>query len=350
MKKRNITIITIILLISVLVVLLSASFIKEKKEKADNRIIYNFVYYDDGEPGSKKEVNVKKDTVEVITTNFCSAIDCKEREPQKKEYKYSDENIEKVKKFLSENFNFTDDVTLELHESELEEKEREIMIGLLLGQYFFETAVEEYKYQLDYSKSESLNYVVYFKEDKSILVKKLTINDEYDITEVKTYSISFSKEGMNTLYSYIEKEANGKDGIVYKNSTLRKDEEPIINSIVENDEEYLKDISSKPNVAYIISYTGMNCLTPTLYLYNDNTYEYYYTFAAGDKKLTPKTGTYDFDVQEIIDSIIEKESNIGFYTIKNNMDESYKIATNNEKINELLGSINVSLMKCLEQE
>jgi len=351
MKKKNVLVIAGIVILAILVVGFSACYIKEKKERADNRIIYNFVYYDDATPGSKREVTIKENKVEVITTNFCSAKDCKESEPKKEEDTYSRENMKKLQSFLDENFSFKEEEVLEIHENDLGGQKKEILTGVLYGEYFFEVAVEDYKYKLDYSKNENLDYVVYFKEDNSILVKRLKINDDYDITDVKTYPIIFSKNGMNALYDYIEKEARGiEDGVINKNSTLRKDEELIIKSITENDEEHLKDIDSKPSVLYVITYQGVNCLTPTLYLYSDNTYEYYYTFSTDGKKLTPKMGTYDFDIKEVLKSSPSEESKIGYYTIKDNNNKTYKVSALDQKMNELLGSINVSLSKCLEQE
>ena len=48
-----------------------------------------------------------------------------------------------------------------------------------------------------------------------------------------------------------------------------------------------QDISNDSKLTYTITFNGLNCQTPVLYLYSDNTYEYYYTFSANGEPLIP---------------------------------------------------------------
>ena len=82
---------------------------------------------------------------------------------------------------------------IELHPNELTDKQKEVIQGLLLGENFFEISVEEYKYKIQYSESDNLSYYIYIKNDNSIIVKKVKINDNYDSTNVNTYSLNFSQ-------------------------------------------------------------------------------------------------------------------------------------------------------------
>ncbi len=348
MKNKTVLIILIVIL-SLIVVGLFWVIIYNKIIQEKN-IIYKLTYYDNGVPGSKSEINIYNDTVEIIKTNFCSAVDCDESEPKKEEYNYSKENMDKLKKFIDSNFLTTNTNNIEINESELDKYQKKVIQGLLLGEYFFETNVEEYKYKLEYEKSDSLTYDIYFKDDKSILVKKLKMKD-YDIVKIDTYSINFSEKNLDILNNYIEKEVKDINSNFIHKSSLIKYEINIINSIIENKESYLKDIQNEPKLMYTITYDGIDCMTPSLYLYSDNTYEYYYTFSTNNKKIIPKTGIYNYDITKIINSVDKYEENpIGPYYIKDSNDNSYITYNTNIELQEFLKSLNITLEKCLEQQ
>ena len=311
--------------------------------------LYTLTYYDDYIPGSKSDIQIYNDKVEITTTKFCSAVNCNPK-TETEIFKYSKENIEKLITFINNNFSNK----IKINANELTKRQEEVITGLLLGEYFFETNIEEYKYKIEYSKNDNLSYDIYFKEDNSILVKKLKINNDYDIVKIDTYSLNFSKESIKVLTDYIEKEIknnNKNSNIIYKYSTLKKDEINIFNSIVENDESYLKNIENEPKLSYTISYNGINCPTPILYLYSDNSYEYYYTFATDDQKLIPKTGTYNYDITKIIKNIDKyKENNFGPYTINDANGNNHTTYNTNTELKELLNSLNLTLEKCAVQQ
>ena len=120
---------------------------------------------------------------------------------------------------------------------------------------------------------------------------------------------------------------------------------------IENNESYLNNIENEVKLAYTISYSGMNCPTPTLYLYNDNTYKYYYTFSTDNEKLISKTGTYNYDIKKIINNIDKyEENNFGTYSIKEENGKNYTTYNTNTELQELLTSLDITLEKCLKSQ
>lgn len=348
-RKNPLLIIAIVIVAFIGIGIILSTIFNFNTPQLSTNVFYNITYYDDLTPGSKYEISVQDNGVEITKTSFCSDVNCSPK-TEKEIFNYSKENIEKLKTFI--NNNFSNNYYIELNDNELTERQKEVIQGLLLGEYFFETNVEEYKYKIEYSKNDSLTYDIYFKNDNSILVKKLKINSDYDIVSVNTYSLNFSQKNKNILFDYVEKEVKKENNnIIYKYSTLQKDEINIFNSITENNEAYLNNIESKAKLTYTISYNGINCSTPTLYLYSDNTYEYYYTFDTDNEKLIPKTGTYNYDITKIINNIDKYEENsFGPYSIKEENGKNYTTYNTNTELQELLTSIDITLEKCLEQQ
>ena len=348
-RKNPLLIIAIVIVAFIGIGIILLTIFNFNTPQLSTNVFYNITYYDDLTPGYKYEISVQDNGVEITKTSFCSTVNCSPK-TEKEIFNYSKENIEKLKIFI--NNNFSNNYYIELNDNELTERQKEVIKGLLLGEYFFETNVEEYKYKIEYSKNDSLTYDIYFKNDNSILVKKLKINSDYDIVSVNTYSLNFSQKNKNILFDYVEKEVKKENNnIIYKYSTLQKDEINIFNSITENNEAYLNNIESEAKLTYTISYNGINCPTPILYLYSDNTYEYYYTFGTDNEKLIPKTGTYNYDITKIINNIDKYEENrFGPYSIKEENGKNYTTYNTNTELQELLTSIDITLEKCLEQQ
>ncbi len=347
-KKNPIIIIAIIIVSFIGIGIILSTIFNFNTKPLSTNVFYNITYYDELIPGSKYEISIQDNGVEITKTSFCSAVDCSPK-TEKEMFNYSKENLEKLKTFINNNFSNN---YIELNANELTDRQKEVIQGILLGEYFFETNVEEYKYKIEYSKNDSLTYDIYFKNDNSILVKKLKINSDYDIVSVNTYLLNFSQKNKNILFDYVEKEVKKEnDNIIYKYSTLQKDEINIFNSITENNETYLNNIESEAKLTYTISYNGINCPTPTLYLYSDNTYEYYYTFGTDNEKLIPKTGTFNYDITKIINNIDKyEENNFGPYSIKEENGKNYTTYNTNTELQELLTSLDITLEKCLEQQ
>lgn len=104
-------------------------------------------------------------------------------------------------------------------------------------------------------------------------------------------------------------------------------------------------------IEFTITYKGINCPTPTLYLYSDNTYEYYYTFTSEGNELIPKTGKYNYDITKIIKNVDKYEENdFGEYYIKDKQGKEYVILNTNIHLQELLNSLDITLDTCLVQQ
>lgn len=304
-------------------------------------------YYDETVPGAKYNIIIQDNNkIKIITTHFCmiEGSSCNPR-IEVETFNYSQDNLKKLKEFIKNNFSNNH---VEVYKSELTDKQKEVIEGILFGEYFFETSVEEYKYKIEYQKNKSLSYDIYLKDDNSILVKKLNINDEYDIVSSDTYPLNFSEKNKAILKDYIEKQVKEeKRNVIYKYPSLLKNEINIFNSITENDESYLDNIEYEAKLSYTISFVGIDCQTPTLYLYNDNTYEYYDTY--NEDNLIPKTGTYDYDIKTIINNIDKyKEDNYGQYIIKDENQKSYTTYKTNIELQNFLKKLNINLDKCIE--
>ena len=349
MKNKKVVLIVLFIIVVLgigIFILLNKS--SNSKNKTDD---YKLTYYS---TAYKNGLNIEIHNNKVIITNnfACDDIRCDSFKKEIKEFEYSEDNITKLINFIGKNFTVDKEGKIEIWDAEITEYQKNIIESLLLGENFFEIDIEDYKYRLNYLKNDSLSYAIYFKNDETILVKKLTINDAFDITNIETYSLKFSSDSLNILNNYIkgQTEKEGKNNI-YKYSNLRKDETPIINSIIENNESYLSNIESIPKLIYTIQYEGIDCDTPILYLYSDNTYEYYDTFTTLDERLIPKTGAYTFDVTKIIDSVNKYEENSqGPYYIEDYDENIFETYGTNIELQEFLNSIDVDLDKCLEYQ
>ena len=130
--------------------------------------------------------------------------------------------------------------------------QKDVIYSLEGGESNFEINVEEYKYKIEYHENDNLDYFIYFKDDNSILVKKVLNN------KITTYKVNFSEENMNRLNNYIEKmiepepdfpilwrysrKCNISDEL-FKRYGVSEEEMYIINSIIENNESILDNLN-----------------------------------------------------------------------------------------------------------
>lgn len=346
-QKKNLPIILIVVIVILIGVGLVLFFPLNLKNKIVGTTLYKIVYYDDGVPGSKYDISVfDNNKIEIVQTSYCSTLDC-DSKTTTESFKYSKSNFEKLKTFIDNNFS---NEQIELHPNELNDKQKEVIQGLLIGENFFEISVEEYKYKILYEESDNLSYYIYIKNDNSIIVKKVKINDGFDITNVNTYSLDFSQKSKTILTDYVLKELKkdrDKDNTIYKNSLLRKDEINIFNSITKNDESYLNN-AENVKLSYTISYEGIDCDTPKLYLYSDNSFEYDTIAINESNDQILKSGIYNYDIKKIIDNIDKyKDDNHEPYSIIDENGNKYFTYSTNVELEELLSSLNVTLEKCL---
>ena len=349
MNKKKILLITLIIILLLIVVYITGFFIFHKGE--NNKDNYKLIYYDDYEPGSKNEITITNTKVIISTTSLCTAKECPSNNKKDKTYKYSKENMTKLLTFIKNNFKNVGKKTITLEQKDLSDYQNEVIRGLLTSEYFFEIAVEEYEYKLDYDENKNLGYLVYFKKDKSILVKKLKLNNNFNIIKVDTYSLNFSKKNLEILNTYIKKEAKNQKSNYINKSVLKKYETKLIKSIIENNESYLKNIEKDPKVTYVISYDGIDCDTPTLYLYSDNTYEFFDTGSVDYKPIVPKTGSYNYDISKIISSSNNYPADkVGPYIIIDYDGNGYQVYSSSLELQEFLNSLNLKLEACLKYQ
>lgn len=181
-KKRGkvILIVTLIGLIGIFIIyVMWLLFIAREKFLDDDKLEYEIVYYDDSIPGSKYAIEIYNEKVFMTKTNFCSAVDCKKTTQERVDLKYSRENVLKLKRFIDNNFEGKKE--LELYDGELNSYQKDVLGGVTLSEYFFELAVEEYKYRVEYTRTSNISYDIYYKDNGEILVKKCKIDDDYDI-------------------------------------------------------------------------------------------------------------------------------------------------------------------------
>lgn len=118
-------------------------------------------------------------------------------------------------------------------------------------------------------------------------------------------------------------------------------------------EEVKKDLeeAKKGNkkLLFTIAYSTEKCPSPYLYVYNDNTYEYYDTL---DKENLPeaKVGTIDYDLVKLGESLKEyTNEGPSAYSVRYN-DLIYVTSTLNEEMKAFLESIDVVLEKCIVEK
>ncbi len=252
--------------------------------------------------------------------------------------KFIDNNFDDKSKRINIDYNALDDYQTLVIDDILNKKNEEEFI----------TSVEDYIYSI-YLSYEDNNYIIYLKDNNLVHVKKVSLSDDklniIDIEEA--YNLDFSKDSNAEIVDYIKSLFNDNREVnrLYKDS-VTSDEERFINSIINNDEDYLKNRDD----VYTLKYSGLNCLTPVLYLYPDNTYEYYYTFTTADKKPTPINGVYSVNIEDLINLSLNNPEDYTVNYILTGQGNTYFIDASLDLVNMLLSETNATLGTCLVQE
>lgn len=261
--KNNKTLKIIIIALLFLIILTIVGVIYFTKMKVINdekNIIYEIYFSDGGIPGTSQDIKIYKDKVKIDITYGCSYVDCKSR-TEKITKNFSKENIDKLKNFIETNFSeklngnkvVIKDGARSNGVEQLNLYQEDVIYSLEGGESNFEINVEEYKYKIEYHENDNLDYFIYFKDDNSILVKKV-LNDK-----ITTYKVNFSEENMNRLNNYIEKmiepepdfpiiwryskKYENSDDWFWKRYGVSEEEMYIINSIIENNESILDNLN-----------------------------------------------------------------------------------------------------------
>ncbi len=343
MKKKYLVGIGVVVLLLGIVLVLFLFWPKEKKE-----ILYHLEYQNDYVPGAKYEISIySNNDIKITKTSFCSKVDCEPEEPVVFDYHFHDKNMKLLKQFIEKHF--PNQETINIPFESLNAYEKDVISSLEDGELAFEISVEEYEYQVIYEESPTTTYVVYLKEDDSILVKKITLNSKEEMTNIDSYSLNFKENHKKLLKEQVKQWVGEDSNVVYK-TYFYKDEQYWIKSVQEKDEKYLEE--NRVHLVYEMSYHGINCLTPVLRLYDDSTYEFYDTFSNDQNPIIPETGTYDYDFTELFENIDQyPEDPLGPYSIYASSDERYYTTySSNKELRDFLSSVGIRLDVCIHSQ
>lgn len=253
-NNKTLKIIIITLLFLIILTIVGVIYFNKMNDINDEKnIIYEISFFDGGEPGTNRDIKIYKDKVKINITHACSAVNCKSK-TEKRTQKFSKESIDKLKKFVETNFStkLNGNKVVIYGTKQLNLYQKDVIYSLEGGESNFEINVEEYKYKIEYHENDNLDYFIYFKDDKSILVKKVLNN------KITTYKVNFSEENMNRLNNYIEKMIEPEPDFpilwrysrkcnisneLFKRYGVSEEETYIINSIIENNESILDNLN-----------------------------------------------------------------------------------------------------------
>ena len=254
-NNKTLKIIIITLLFLIILAIVGVIYFNKMNDINDEKnIIYEISFFDGGEPGTNRDIKIYKDKVKINITHGCSYVDCKST-TEKITKNFSKENIDKLKNFIETNFSEKlNGNKVDIYGTwQLNLYQKNVIYSLEGGESNFEIYVEEYKYKIEYHENDNLDYFIYFKDDNSILVKKVLNN------KITTYKVNFSEENMNRLNNYIEKmiepepdfpilwryskKYENSDDWFWKRYGVSEEEMYIINSIIENNESILDNLN-----------------------------------------------------------------------------------------------------------
>lgn len=201
-------------------------------------------------------------------------------------------------------------------------------------------------YEFDFSnntvKKIQVEYVANLDENgnSSTNVSKLYQKEVPDslASEIKILSkkILDKTDEEQTISYYIIK-SNTKEKKVYNQDDLT-----IIKKI-------LNELDGEREVLFAVKSVRLSCISPELVVYDDNTYEYNYTYTSDETRPPiPKTGTYDYNINEILDLLTDnKNISDSYYIFKG--DERLFLSSY-EPLEEFIKSIGINIHTCINQQ
>lgn len=343
MKQKFKIVLSVVVLIAIVVLIVIS--LPEAEDHFERKLLYEINYFDEKNPGSKYNISIYNDNIEILEYKLCDS--CENDEPVKYSLKYSNNHLEQVEKFVKEELEMSEQEVKTIYKRNLNDYQNAVLLSLVQGEEYFDISVQKYDYKIVYTADDDLEYFI-FVNDNQIMVKKVNYNTDFEIIKNSSYEVDFKDDNIKMIMDYVIQESKIQDKKeIYKTASLYKNEKNIILSLINNDESYLEE---KPvNLLYQISFSGVNCLTPILRLYDDNTYEYYYTYSTVAKEIEPKVGIYDYSLENIIDNLNKYETeDIGpMYIITDYNNKEYTTPASNKELNKLLTELNIDLTTCL---
>ena len=342
MEKKRILIISIFAIALLTVILSLIVFIISLPEKAKEiekpKVEYGEFtvrYEDEYEPGSSTTYYLHKDgSIEFTHTKYCSAKDCEPTTSDKKNLDFEKENLKLTYEFLRNFIKEDNEVTI--YNSQIkDEKTKSMMFYILYDrEEFIPLEMSDYDYKLELGKGYNF-YDVYLKGNKIDVAS--TIYEKYDFVGIQTHTIKFKKQEIlvDFIKEQFEKDETNKN--IYYTGYSYKDK-LILDAIIENNEDYIKNIEEAKELLYTLKYVGMDCLTPTLDIYDDKSYDYNYTFTTDGSEPTPKKGTYDYDLNKLLKTTKYEdvpEHPAGFFYLKGK-EKNYYLGMEDKELDDFL--------------
>ena len=106
----------------------------------------------------------------------------------------------------------------------------------------------------------------------------------------------------------------------------------------------VKEREKSDSLAFIITDVSKNCLSNGIYVYYNDKYEVYKAYYIDGEKMKPiREGTYDYDINKIIENIDNYKRDDGYYmnyNVKINDKDHVVAMQGNKELREFMDSIN----------
>lgn len=229
----------------------------------------------------------------------------------------------------------------------------------LTDKYIIETDMKYKTMQNDGGSYNSIYYEIDFNKNQIIKISEsyhanLTGTPTTDTKTIYTKTIDAkTKQRLNSLIiNIMEKEDinntenytpyvvkhNEEEKLIYNEDTI-KEIKGLLNEIDNDGKKLLFTVTSN----------NLKCPSPTLYVYSDNTYEYYNTYSPKGEKVKPKKGEYTFSTDLILKNIGEFEDQGIKYIIEDSNNEKHGF-NNYQYLEDFLNEIDIKIDTCIVSE
>lgn len=344
-KKRNLSITLIVLALIVLLLNIISNVITYFTLKQDEtNYIYKITYEEDFEPGASTSYYLYTDgNIKVQRTTYCSAINCPATTSDLENINFDKETKKITYHYLLSLTKGQKDTKIK--HSDIYNDDKKISIFNYLNSEdtdLIKLEIDDYQYKLELSKDN--NYHLIYLKENTITAANLYYKN-YDREKVQIHKLKFNETNTKLIKEFIlnqyEKEETYKN--IYYSSFEHKDK-IILDAIISNNETLLSNIEKEKNLLYKLGFTGLNCLTPSLDIYDDSTYEFYNTYTTDGTNPTPKKGTYNYDLNKLITaSVDENILDNGVAFVLTNKDKTYYYEVTNPTLNEFLNTTTLTI-------
>lgn len=336
----SIAILTAILSLIVYIISITPASTEITKEKLEYGE-YTIRYEEDYEPGSSTTYYLHKDgSIEYTHTRYCTAKDCQSVTTELKELEFSKENLKLTYEFFLSLIEEKKENVI--YKSQIKDDKTNSMFFYIQDQRedLIPLELSKYDYKLELLKGNNF-HLIYLKDNK-IDVANL-IYENYDLVDIKTHTLDFKNTKIVKDFIKEQFDKNETFKNIYYTGYSYKDK-LIIDAIIENKEEYLNNINEAKELLYTLTYTGMNCPTPTLDIYNDKSYDYNYTYTTDGSEPTPIKGTYEYDINKLLKTTDYNEipsHPAGFFSLENKK-ERYYLGFEDKDLEDFLATANLT--------